>query len=91
MEMGVGRLSQRKEDASETNDAPSFFISIIAPFLYLLLLPFRFLIRHIPPINNRLKPGTCHLSPTIEKHTCNLSENSLNLQRNNNAFSVIRI
>lgn len=35
-------------------------------FLYLLLLPLVF-IRHIPPINNRLKPGACHLSPTIEK------------------------
>lgn len=58
-------------------------------FLYLLLLPLDF-IRHIPPINNRLKPGACHLSPTIEKHTCNLSGKTLNLQRNINAFSVIR-
>ena len=46
---------------------------------------------HIPPINNRLKPGACHLSPTIEKHTCNLSKKSLNLQRNINAFSVIYV
>ena len=50
--MGVGRLSQRKEGASLVYDASSFFISITAPFLYLLLLPFRFLIRHIHSYQN---------------------------------------
>lgn len=46
---------------------------------------------HIPPINNRLKPASRHLAPIIEKTTCYLSEKSLNLQRNINAFSVIYV
>ena len=38
----------QKKGASQTYDTPSsFFISITAPFLYLLLIPSRFLIRHI--------------------------------------------
>ena len=46
---------------------------------------------HIPPINNRLKPASPHLTPIIEKPVCYLSKKSLNLQRNINASSVIYV